>query len=168
MSDIKRILKFAMRMEKDAGDFYEFYMDKAVSEDTRKLFAELAGIEKHHFSILKNVYDKLEYSEPPITISWVVDENFKAIDPHILADNSDILPGQSTDVSDISIIRMAYMIETDFKYFYEKAVEAAAGDQEAKGLLTELAGWEKQHSEMFRERYQKLLDKYWSDMKVFF
>lgn len=52
MDKIKSILKFAMRMEKDASDFYEFYMDKAESEETKALFSELALIEKQHYKIL--------------------------------------------------------------------------------------------------------------------
>lgn len=167
MDKIKSILKFAMRMEKDAGDFYEFYMDKAVSKETGKLFAELVGIERQHYGILKKKNDELEYSEPPITISWVVDENFKAQDPHVLADNSDILPGLDADATDISIIRMAYLIETDFAYFYKKAAEIME-EPEVKGFLTELAGWELQHKELFYKKYLSLLDKNWSDIKALF
>lgn len=162
MEKVKSILKFAMRMEKDAADFYEFYMDKAESEAIRTLFSELAGIEKQHYTILEKKYNELQYTEPPLTISWVVDETFKARDPHILADNSDSVSdaGVSTD---LSIIRMAYLIEHDFAYFYSKAIEAVE-EPEARKFLQELAGWEKQHSDLFQTRYQKLLEKSWSDI----
>lgn len=163
MEKIKSILKFAMRMEKDAGDFYEFYMDKAESEETKALFSELAEIEKHHYAILKRKFDELQFSEPPQTISWVVDETFKAQDPHILADSSDTMPSLTGDTSDLSIIRMAFLIEHDFAYFYNKAAENIA-EPEAKKFLLELAGWEKQHSDIFQKRYQTLLDKNWSDI----
>ncbi len=167
MDKIKQILKFAMRMEKDAEDFYEFYMDKAVSKETRELFAELAGIERQHFDILKKKFEQLEYSEPPITISWVVDDSFKARDPHILADNSDILPELDANAGDISVIRMAYLIETDFAYFYSKAAEAME-DAGVKKFLTELSGWEKQHSELFYKKYLSLLDENWKNIKKIF
>lgn len=163
MNKIKNILKFAMRMEKDAADFYEYYMDKAEAEETKELFSGLAEIEKQHYSILKKKFDELQYSEPPLTISWVVDDSFKAQDPHILADNSDTISSAAEASTDISIIRMAYLIEHDFAYFYGKAVEAVE-EPEAKKFLQELAGWEKQHSDLFQKRYQALLDKSWSDI----
>lgn len=162
MDKVKSILKFAMRMEKDAADFYEFYMDKAESDAVKALFSELAGIEKQHYSLLKKKFDQLQYTEPPLTISWVVDETFKAQDPHIIADNSDTMPGSGVS-TDLSIIRMAYLIEHDFAYFYSKAVEAVE-EPEARKFLQELAGWEKQHSELFQKRYQELLEKSWSDI----
>lgn len=163
MDKIKSILKFAMRMEKDASDFYEFYMDKAESDETRALFSELALIEKQHYKILERKFNELLYTEPPLTISWVVDDSFKAQDPHILSDNSDTIPAVAGAATDLSIIRMAYLIEHDFAYFYSKAVEAVE-EAEVKKFLQELAGWEKQHSDLFQKRYQALLNKSWSDI----
>lgn len=162
MDKVKSILKFAMRMEKDAADFYEFYSEKAGSEATRSLFSELAGIEKQHYNILEKKFNELQYTEPPLTISWIVDETFKAQDPHILADNSDTVqdPGVS---SDLSILRMAYLIEHDFAYFYSKAI-AAVEEPEARKFLQELAGWEQQHSDLFQKRYQEVLEKSWLDI----
>lgn len=72
MNKIKDILKFAMRMEQDAADFYSYYMDKAQSEGTKKLFMELAEIETKHYQILKSKFDELGFQDPPITMSWVV------------------------------------------------------------------------------------------------
>ena len=163
MDKVKNILKFAMRMEKDASDFYSYYMDKAETEETRKLFAELAEIEKRHYNILKNKFDELQFAEPPLTISWVVDDSFKAQDPHILSDNADTIPMETGDSSDVSIIRMAYLIEHDFAYFYSKAVEAVE-EPEAKKFLQELSSWETQHSEMFQKKYQTELEKRWRDI----
>ena len=165
MDRIKKILSFAMRMEKNSVDFYEFFMDKDVSNEARKLFEELAEIERQHFSILKEQYDKLGFTEAPIDISWVVDETFKARDPHILADNSDMIAAYNENISDISVMRMAYLIETDFSYFYDKAVKQVE-DAEVKKLLSELAKWEKQHSELFYGKYLDLLDKEFKDLKI--
>ncbi|MBM7582385.1 rubrerythrin [Caldicoprobacter guelmensis] len=165
MEKIKKILKFAMRMEKNARDFYEFYADKDVSAETKRIFEELIEIEKQHFDALKKEYDKAGFKEAPLDISWVVDENFKARDPHILADNSDMLKEADAGVSDVSVMRMAYLIETDFWYFYDKAAKAV-DEPEVKKLLTDLAEWEKQHSDMFYKKYLELLDKNLRDIKI--
>ena len=167
MDKIKSILRFAMRMEKDAGDFYEYYMDKAVSEETGKIFAELAKIEKQHYNIIKAKFDELGYSEPPAAISWVVDENFKARDPHILADNSDMLQGMEGEATDISILRTAYLIESDFEHFYKKASELVQ-EPEVKKFLSGLSLWESKHKDIFHQKYHEILEKKWSDIKVLF
>lgn len=163
MNKIQTILSFAMRMEKDAEDFYSYYMDKAKSNTTRELFRELAGMENQHYNILKSRFDKLGFTEPPLAISWVVDNSFASKDPHVLTDNSSIAGDAESELSDLSIIRMAYLIENDFSLFYKHAVEAV-DDTETKKLLNELSAWEDGHRSMFREKYQSLLKKHWSDI----
>lgn len=163
MSNIKNILKFAMRMEKDAEDFYTYYMERVKSPATRELFKELAAIEKEHYNILKAKFDELGFTEPPISVSWVVDSTFAAKDPHILSDNSEVAGQTENEVSDLSILRMAYLIENDFAEFYMNAVQAVE-DPDAKKFLTTISDWEIKHREMFYERYQTLLKKHWGDV----
>jgi len=165
MDKVEKILKFAMRMEKNARDFYEFYANKDVSEETKRVFEELIEIEEQHLDMLKKEYDRLGFAEPPLEISWVVDDNYKAKDPHILADNSDMLRGMDPGMSDVSVMRMAYLIEMDFCHFYNKAAQAV-DEPEVKKLLTELAQWEKQHSDMFYDKYVGLLDKNLRDIRI--
>lgn len=163
MNKIQRILNFAMRMEKDAQDFYSYYMDKVQSPATQKLFRELAEIERNHYEILKKKFDDYSFKEPPITISWVVDDNFAAKDPHILADNSDLVGDAEGETSDLTVIRMAYLIENDFAEFYKNAIPTVE-EEDVKKFLTTLSEWETRHKEMFYARYQDLLKKYWSDI----
>lgn len=163
MNNIKDILKFAMRMEQDAADFYSYYMDKAQSDSTKKLFMELSEIEKKHYQVLKSKFDELGFEEPPITMSWVVDNAFTAKDPHILADISDVIGNQEQDISDLAIIRMGYLLENDFALFYKNAIDTVE-DKGAKKFLSELSEWETQHKELFYEKYQDLLKKHWSNI----
>lgn len=160
---IQTILKFAMRMEKDAGDFYSYYLDKVKEDSTKKLFSELVGIERQHYNVLRKKFEELGFQDPPVSISWVVDNNFTAIDPHIISDNSDIIGDSESDSSDLTIIRMAYLIENDFALFYKNAAELV-DDAAAKKVLTDLAEWEEQHRRLFYDRYQSMLKKYWSDI----
>lgn len=163
MTKIQRILSFAMRMEKDAGDFYSFYKDKVQSPSTKQLFGELEGIEVQHYNFLKKKFDEMGFVDPPNTISWVVDNSSTSVDPHILADLSDISGNPDSDISDLTIIRMAYLIENDFANFYKNAVNSVE-DLDAKKILGELSAWEEQHKSIFDKRYQELLKKHWSDI----
>ncbi len=167
MSKVKSILEFAMRMEASARDFYNYYGNIAMSEETKDTFSELADIENMHFTHLKNKYDALGFQEAPKAMSWVVDDSSRTIDPSILASNSDLIAGGDADGgkanSDISIIRMAFLIENDFAEFYTKAV-AAVEEPEIKTFLTELKDWEISHKEMFYKKYQALLSQQWGDI----
>lgn len=163
MEKVKNILKFAMRMEKDAEDFYSYYMDKVQSESIKKLFGELSEMEKYHYSILKSKYEKLEYQDPPITISWVVDNSFTSVDPSILTSNADVIGEDEKEMSDLAIIRMAYLMENDFAIFYKNAADAVE-DPQAKQFLKGLAEWEEGHRAMFYSKYENLLKKHWGDI----
>ena len=167
MSKVKSILEFAMRMELGARDFYHYYENITESEATQKTFRVLADIEHQHYMYLKNKYDALGFSAPPTSISWVVDDTSKSIDPDIFAANSDLIAGGDADGgkanSDLSIIRMAFLIENDFASFYAKAIEAVE-EPEIKAFLSELKDWELQHKEMFYKKYEMLLDQQWGDI----
>ena len=163
MEKVKRILKFGMRMEKDAKKFYDFYKDKAVSEGTKKLFTQLSDIENQHYNYLKKKLDDLCITEPPITMSWVVDNDSKEEDPHILSTDANVLQEFKDDPTEIAIIRMAYLIETDFAYFYTRASDSV-DEPDIKKFLSEMAAWETQHSDMFNKIYKSLLGHYWDDI----
>jgi len=163
MQKLQKILEFAMRMEQDAENFYNYYLDRVDSPSTKELFKELADTEKQHYSILKQKFEELSFHEPPITISWVVDDRFAARDPHILANNADTAENGTDAISDLSAIRMAYLIENDFAEFYSHAVQAIE-DEEAKKFLQTLADWEVKHKELFYRKYRELLKKHWGEV----
>ena len=56
---------------------------------------------------------------------------------------------------------MAYLIERDFKEFYEDAAEKAQNPG-AKAVFTKLAQWEKGHEELFKKEYDKRMKEYMS------
>ncbi|MCM8901555.1 hypothetical protein KVG29_10020 [Caldicoprobacter algeriensis] len=52
-----------------------FYVDKAILEETKRIFEEVIEIKKQHFDTLEKEYDKLGSTEAPIDILCVVDDN---------------------------------------------------------------------------------------------
>lgn len=161
MNNLQNILRFAMRMEKDAADFYSFYAQSVDDEEIAGFFEKLAETEKEHYSYIAGKYNEMGYSEPPISLSWVVDDKNKAIDPHILSDNSDIgmlILEKNTPV--VKLLRMAYMIENDFAEFYKYAMENIPGAEE-KSFLKKLSLWEETHRDIFREKYFSSIKLHW-------
>jgi len=61
-------------------------------------------------------------------------------------------------VPDLSILRMAYLIERDLSEFYEMA--AATMEGTAKEALTMLAEWERGHERLFKELHDKIFQEY--------
>lgn len=160
---IENILRFGMKMEKNAQDFYSFYANNLQDESLKKLFEEFVKIEQEHYRYLENILKSLGAQEPPISASWVVDDYNKMVDPHILAENSKIL---ETDFSDLTILRLAYLIESDFAAFYKQAAEKV-NDTNVKGLLAHLAKWEEEHEKFFKDRYHSLMKKEWEELDLF-
>lgn len=165
MNRIKSVIEYAMRMEKDAREFYSYNLDRVESPEIKKLFGELIEIENSHYDMLNKVYEGMDITPLPINISWVVDDTSRELNTSIIADNSELI---STDksISDLSVIRLAYLMESDFALFYKNAAEQI-DEPEAKKALMELSEWEKQHQELFRVRYEHLLKKSWSDITSF-
>lgn len=162
MSKLKQIIEYAMRMENDAKEFYYYNQDRVKSAAIRKHFEQLSEIEKNHYTMLSIVYDRLNVNPPPITISWVVDDVSKEINPPIIADNYELIVNEKT-ISDLSVIRLAYLMESDFVIFY-KSASGTVEDAEARKALLDLAAWEEQHRDMFKAQYEKMLKASWGDI----
>ncbi len=162
MSEVRQILEYAMRMENDAQEFYSYNLDRVKSEEHRKLFEELVEMEKNHYAVLSTIHDLFKVTPPPIDMAWVVDDTSREKNISIIPDNSDII-ADSDAISDLSIIRLAYLMESDFALFYFNAANQVE-NEEAKKFLLELADWEKKHEIMFKVRYEKLLKESWADV----
>ena len=162
MNRLKSVIEYAMRMENDAKEFYSFNLERIEAPELRKLFGELVEIEKSHYNMLKKVYEKMGIPHLPINISWVVDDTSREVNTSIIADNSELVSDEKS-ISDLSVIRLAYLMESDFALFYKNASEQV-DEPEVKKALLELSEWEKQHQELFRVKYEHLLKKSWSDI----
>ena len=62
-------------------------------------------------------------------------------------------------VPDLSVLRMAYLIERDFAEFYEMAAERAE-DATARASLRQLARWERGHEKLFKEMHDRAFEEY--------
>lgn len=162
MSKIKEILEYGMRMENDAVEFYNYNLERVKSPELKKLFEELAEMEKTHYAVLSSMYDQLKITPPPIELSWVVDDSSREKNVGIIADNSELIADEGT-ISDLSVIRLAYLMESDFALFYFNAANQTE-DKDAKEFLLKLADWEKKHEIMFKVRYEKLLKQNWENV----
>lgn len=162
MDKVKGVFKFAMRMEKDAQQFYSFYENKVKAPELKELFSSLAETEQKHYELVKSQYEAIGGSSVPKDISWGIGSELESKDPGILADNADLMGDTETGISDLMIIRMAFLIEGEFEEFYKSALHLVQ-DYEAGKVIRELAEWEHRHKEFFQKQYNHLLKKNWED-----
>ncbi len=157
---VTSILKYALDMELSGHNFFKEKAASFQSPTTRGLFEHLAEVEMEHYSLIKKELDT--YTSDPT--------NFKVDDEVITRDESTIF-GQressesldttlvESDVPDLTIMRMAYLIERDFKEFYAEAIDMVE-DANVKTLLQRLSDWESGHEQIFKREYDRLKKEY--------
>lgn len=156
------ILEFAMNMEKQGQNFYKSFADKITNPVGKKLFESLAKEEERHFNILKDAYEGIKGTNnwPDLeTIKNLEDDNIFEIRKEAEKLSKDNLESSSAD---ISILRMAYLIENDFAEFYKRAIENT-DDKQGIEMLKTLYKWEDEHRKVFYEEYDKAMKNNWFD-----
>ncbi|RKD31243.1 ferritin family protein [Thermohalobacter berrensis] len=160
---IVQILKFAQKMEKQGVNFYSHYRDKVKNESVKELFDELVNIEQDHYNLLEKKLNELDAKKDLEVISWVIDEEHYVKSPKIFADNS-ILDDEY--LYDLTVMRIAYLIENDFAEFYKNAAKEVENEA-VKSFLEGLAEWEEEHKDLFYGKYQEMLKGNWQDISSY-
>ncbi len=160
MENYEGILRYAMQMELDGYNFFKSNADKFDNPTTRKLFLDLAETEMQHYNFIKHQLDKYIETQGFDTSEEVINREENIFLERQDSESLDATLEQS-DIPDLTILRMAYLIERDFKEFYEDAAERVK-DEDAKLLFTSLARWEKGHETIFKKEYDKRMKEYMS------
>lgn len=160
MQNYESILRYAMQMEKDGYNFFKENAEKFSEPTSRQLFLNLSKIEMEHYNYLeRQLKHYLEES------SFDTSAEVMSREEHIFSDREKSEHLQATlgesDIPDLTILRMAYLIEKDFHEFYTQAAEDAK-DEGAKKIFGKLAQWEKGHEELFKKEYDRRMKEYMS------
>ncbi len=159
MKKYEQIMRYALQMELDGHNFFKEKAEKFNNPTTQKLFLDLAEVEMEHYHFIKVQLD--EYLET---------DSFK-IEPEMLnRDESSIFESREksehiaetlkeSDIPDLTVLRMAYLIEKDYAEFYRKAAESA-DDEIAKAIFEKLAQWEDGHERLFKSEYDRRMKEY--------
>jgi rubrerythrin len=166
MNNPKEIIAFAMNMEKQGQKFYESFINQVDHPDVRKWFEILADTEKEHYEILEKQYEQLDQKG-----SWKSLQEFQISDqPNLFQSRRDaekLNPSAlKHSLSDLSVLRMAYLIENDSAEFYQKAMEKV-DDPEGRKILKSLFEWENEHRRLFHEEYRKAMESNWFEQSFY-
>jgi rubrerythrin len=155
--DIHKIYGYALQREHEGKRFFEQNAERLSHAAAVGAFKRLALEEQKHIEFIQRQIDLLDKGQPANTEMgtelnqvgfFTTRADSESIDQTVL----------EAMVPDLSVLRMAYLIERDFSEFYENAASQAQG--EARHVLEMLAGWERGHESFFKELHDKAFEEY--------
>lgn len=157
-NNYESIIRYAMHVEKDGEQNYKDNAQRSDNPTTKRLFLNLADMERDHYKFLKSQLDKyLEDKE------FTIDEDFIEREENIFKERQEEEKMETTmresDIPDISALRTAYLIERDFKEFYQEASDNIE-DKELSKIFERLAKWEEGHERMLESEYDRRMKEY--------
>ena len=157
-------LDVAIQTEKDGREFYKRAAENTTDGGGKVLFTSLADDELDHLGLLESQRQALakeghwqpgsdaEWREPPARV-----EGAPVFSRAALAENVNAY------TSDLSALRMAFLIEKDAVAFYTKAA-AKTEDPNGKEIYERLVEMEREHQRILEEEYNALGREFWGTM----
>ncbi|MDY3005645.1 ferritin family protein [Anaerococcus porci] len=154
-----KVINLAMAMELHGYNFYKDNSIKSRNLQTKAIFEKLSKIELEHYEYLEKLLKKYKDGE---TVSEELNlpedkgEIFfeKRKESENLAQNL-----EQSMIPDMNVLRMAYLIEEDFRDYYD-SMSKKVEDEQLREILSNFAGWEDNHAKIFKDEYDRLMDKY--------
>lgn len=147
----KLVLKYALAREIEGRNFYKEWLSKLSNSQLKDIFKQLAEMEQAHAEYIESLLK----DEIDAGLSFQGSQYFENRKLQEIGEKDEFL-------TDLSVLRMAYLIEHDFANFYENAAKKT-DDLKVKDSLISLANWEKEHRDMLRELYDESMKQFWDD-----
>ncbi|HEY8541775.1 MAG TPA: ferritin family protein [Pseudothermotoga sp.] len=147
---VEIVLRYALAREIEGREFYKTRLERICSQQLKQLFEQLVQMEQLHINYIT---DLLQTKSIPQEISLYKTSDFEIRE---LEESS----GDINSMTDLSILRMAYLIEHDFAVFYENAAKNTSDDV-LKKVLLELSSWEKSHRDILKDLYDEAMKNFW-------
>jgi len=159
MSDLDAalaVLQMGIQTEIDGYHFYHDFGQRTSDPKAKEVFARLAQDEMAHLELLRGVKAMLEQSgqwsaqERPVPTATPGAPIFSRarVEENVVA-----------YTSDLSALRLAYLIEKDAVDFYQRAAEGTP-DPEGQRLFRDLTEMERGHLHLLEGEYNYLLGQF--------
>jgi rubrerythrin len=152
--NITKILEYALEREYEGKRFFSENASRLQNAAAVHAFKAIAEEEQRHIDFISaqiaalNAGVKADSIELPKAGFFADRSRSESIEQTV----------SESMVSDLPVLRMAYLIERDFAEFYAMAAGKAEG--EAKKILDMLAKWEAGHERLFKKMHDDLFEKY--------
>ncbi|MBN1313965.1 MAG: ferritin family protein [Anaerolineales bacterium] len=153
---IRRILEYALEREHQGMAFFKSNASRLNHPAAREVFERLVDEERKHAEYIQNLLDNLEKPGVVITPTGLPNGN-EIFQARAEMEHLDQTVYESM-APDVTILRMAFLIERDFAEFYRDAASNSTG--EVKEALEKLARWEEGHERLFKQFHDTLYKQY--------
>ncbi|MFW6082743.1 MAG: ferritin-like domain-containing protein [Chloroflexota bacterium] len=157
-------LRMAIRVEQNGYRFYQRAAREAQDPDAKELFGGLAEDEIAHERILRARLERLEQDGVwlPVGEEEWPDDGLAEVSPPIFSPEG-VSKVVHDYTSELSALRMAFLIEKNAVAFYTKAARET-DDPVGAAMYQDLADWEREHQGMLEQEYRFLADRFKLDM----
>ena len=157
-------LDVAIQTEKDGREFYKRAAENTTDGGGKVLFTSLADDELEHLGLLESQRQALAkegHWQPGSDAEWR--ERPARVEGAPVFSRAALAENVNAYTSDLSALRMAFLIEKDAVAFYTKAA-ANTEDPGTKEMYQRLVEMEKEHQRILEEEYEALANEFWSTM----
>ncbi|MBN1581729.1 MAG: ferritin family protein [Anaerolineae bacterium] len=155
--DIRKIYEYALEREREGKKFFQENAGRFSHAAVSGAFKKLADEEQVHIDFILNLIAQLDMGDKIVQVgpAWEGEGFFSQRAETEMLDQVVI----ESMVPDLSVLRMAYLIERDFAEFYEMAADRVQ-DEVARLTLQTLARWERGHERLFQNLHDKAFELY--------
>ena len=156
--DIRKIYEYALGREHEGRDFFQTNAARFSHAAVEGAFKSMAAEEEKHIRFIQALIAGLdgEGATGLDTGSALEAEGFFSLRAETEMLDQTVIESM---VPDLTVLRMAYLIERDFAEFYEMAA-GRVEDGAAQKALNMLARWERGHEELFKKMHDKAFELY--------
>jgi rubrerythrin len=156
--DIRKIYEYALQREHEGKNFFQQNAGRFSHAAVSDVFEKMAEEEQAHITFIENLIAKLDMGEAVDTQPGTELEESGFFSQRADTEMLDQAVIESM-VPDLTVLRMAYLIERDFAEFYEMAAKNA-DDETAALTLQMLARWERGHERLFKGMHDTAFQEY--------
>lgn len=154
--NLRKIYTYALQREHEGKRFFEQSAERMTHAAVVGAFQRLAREEEKHITFIEGLLEALGSDVTSETADVDLEEE-AFFSERAASEMLDQTVAESM-VPDLSVLRMAYLIERDFVEFYEATAERAEG--EAQEALKKLATWERGHARFFKQLHDTAFEEY--------
>jgi rubrerythrin len=153
-------LQMAIQTEIDGHSFYQSFAERSGDPDAQRIFDRLARDEIMHLELLRNTRAALEESGEWAEYKGLVPQDVPAAP---IFSQERVRQNIVAHTSDLSALRVAYLIEKDAVDFYTRAA-AQTDDENGRRMFKDLAAMEQGHLRLLEGEYNSLMGSFQSAM----
>jgi len=153
-------LQMAIQTELDAYNFYQGFAERTTDPQAQVMFERIAHDEVMHLELLRNTKALLEDQEKWISYQGTA---LSSIQGAPIFSRERVEQNIVAYTSDLSALRLAYLIEKDAVEFYSRAAEQT-GDPNGKRMFFDLVRMEQGHLQLLEGEYNSLKNRFQAAM----